>query len=138
MKDKKVIALIVLGVAAVVSLLWGTTSSPIRKRPATFTPEISKVPQGLPAPAQPPIKRKAVRTKFKSWKRRPFQPTQIPGQSSTLVLNGIIGGKVPKAMIGDLMVGVGDKIGNTKVVAIKKDSVTLNDGTKDFELIMKQ
>jgi len=138
MKDKKVIALVVLGVAAVVSLLWGTTASPVRKHTAIPAPEISQAPQGVSATAQATINRRAVRTKFKSWKRRPFQPTQVPGQSSSLVLNGIIGGKTPKAMIGDLMVGVGDKVGNNRVVAIKKDSVTLNDGTKDFELVMKK
>jgi hypothetical protein len=137
MKDKKVIILIVLGVAAAASLLWGTTSSPKRKQPAFSAPEISQAPQSVPTSAAA-INRRAVRSKFKAWKRRPFQSSQVPGQSSNLVLNGIIGGKVPKAMIGDLMVGVGDKIGNNKVVAIKKDSVTLNDGTKDFELVMKQ
>lgn len=138
MKDKKIIILIVLGVAAAVSLLWGTTSTPKRKQPAAEVPQVVQTSQSVPTPAQASITRMAVRTKFKSWKRRPFQPTQIPGQSSNLVLNGIIGGKVPKAMIGDQMVGVGEKIGNNRVVAINKDSVTLNDGTKDFTLVMKQ
>jgi hypothetical protein len=138
MKNKKIIVLAVLGIAAVVSLFYGLTSSPGRKRPALPATEISRIPQSVPIHSQAAIKRSAVRTKFKSWKRRPFQPAQIPGKPSNLVLNGIIGGKTPKAMIGDSMVGVGGRIGNNRVVAIKKDSVILNDGTKDFELAMSQ
>jgi len=138
MNNKKMITLIALGIIAAVSLFYGITSSPRPRRAAAPTAEISQPAANIPYASQAVITRRAVRTKFKSWKRNPFVPPETQEETSKLVLNGIIGGKIPKAMIGDSMVGVGDKIGNTTVIAIKKDRVVLNDGKKDFELVMKQ
>ena len=58
---------------------------------------------------------------------------------SKLSLNGIIAsGKTFKAMIGDSIVGKGDKISGNTVLEVQKDKVILNDGTKDFELKIEQ
>lgn len=84
-------------------------------------------------------KRRAARTQFRSWKREPFVPQGLPGSPSKLVLSGIIAhGNEFKAMIGDAIVGKGDRIGDNTVVEVRKDSVVLNDGVKDFEIKMEQ
>jgi len=44
----------------------------------------------------------------------------------------------PTAMIGDVIVKRGDKLGANTVVEINPDSIILNDGTKDFELKLKE
>ncbi len=137
MKDKKIIILIVLGAAAVISLLYGLMSSPKGRRAPAAAQDISQTHIRTPT-APVSIQRHAARTTFHSSPRSPFQATAAPAAGMNLVLNGIIGGKSPKAMIGDAMVGVGDRIGSNTVVAIKSDRVVLNDGTKDFEVVMKQ
>jgi hypothetical protein len=118
MQDKKVIALIVLTVLAVISLIYGVTASPKSRANSAATAE----GQVAIAPAQGAAKsvvstgRRARRSQFKAW-------------------NGIIWNKVrPKAMIGDAIVVEGDTVGANKVVDIQQDRVILNDGTKDFEL----
>lgn len=137
MKDKKIIILVVLGATAVISLLYGLLSSSGSRRAISATPVISQQPHEITA-TDTTVKRRAVRTRFKSWKRSPFRAAAAQDVTPSLVLNGIIGGKPPKAMIGDALVGVGDKIGGYTVAAVKSDRVILNDGTKDFEIIMKQ
>lgn len=137
MKDKKIVILIILGIAAVISLVYGLTSSPKARPAPVVTQDTGQSSKTAPLTAAS-IKRRAARTRFSSWKRSPFQATAAPAASSNLILNGIVGGRSPKAMIGDSLVGVGDKIGNNTVVAIKSDRVVMNDGTKDFEIVMKQ
>jgi len=136
MPNKKIITLIALGFFAFISLLYGITA-PTKWKAAAGSrmagPEAASPLKGIA-----PVKRRAVRSKFAAWKRKPFvqKTTEAPVQ---LVLQGIVGSpSAPKAMIGDSIVGVGGMVGNNRVVAIKKDSVVLNDGTKDFELFIKQ
>lgn len=133
MRDKKIIILILLSIFAVVSLIYGIRTLPKSgaKKAYTATGENSQVlPQTVVT-----TQRRAKRSKFTSWKRNPFVPKEVPGASSNLVLSGILGsGNNLKAMIGDTMVGKGDKVGNNTVVDIQRDKVILNDGTKDFEL----
>jgi hypothetical protein len=138
MQDKKVIALIVLTVLAVISLIYGVTASPKSRANSAATAE----GQVAIAPAQGAAKsvvstgRRARRSQFKAWKRSPFAKG-ITASTTTpaLTLNGIIWNKVrPKAMIGDAIVVEGDTVGANKVVDIQQDRVILNDGTKDFEL----
>lgn len=138
MKNKKVIILIVLGIFAIISLIYGITTGPKgRSRRA----EIAVGGNFQPASSQAILstQRRAKRSSFTSWKRNPFVPTGIPGTPSNLVLNGILSsGNNLKAMIGDNIVGKGDKIGNNTVIEIKEDRVILNDGTKDFELKLEK
>ena len=141
MQNKKVIILAVLGIGATASLIYGIVTPPQKtsrieqKREAVSYGDRKEGPST--APAQ--VKRRAARTKFASWKRRPFVPAGVPGKSSDLALSGILGaGANLKAMIGDAVVGKGDRVGNNTVIDIKKDRVILNDGTKDFELKLEQ
>ncbi len=141
-QDKKVVILIVLGIGAVLSLIYGVVTPP-KGRSA-----VSASKKALPTPQQEgqrgisgarSLNRRAKRTKFVSWKRSPFVPTGTPSAGSSLVLNGIVGTLgTPKAMIGGEIVGIGDNIGPNRVVAINADSVIINDGTEDFELKLER
>lgn len=134
MQDKKVLALIILVIFAIISLIHGITAPAKRK---IRTAASSKTESLLPAKGSFGVERRAKRTKFTSWKRSPFVPS---GMTSTeLILNGIIWNKTrPKAMIGDAIVVKGDRIAQNTVVDIKPDRVILNDGTKDFELKLEK
>lgn len=139
MKNKKVIILIILGIVALFSLIYGisTPAGGRRSVSVSTTPEVTRQSESAQVPGRTlGIKRRAKRTKFASWSRSPFIPKGIPGApSSGLNLKGIMWNeKNPKAMIGDAIVGKGDKIGGNTVIEAKKDRVILNDGTKDFEI----
>jgi len=135
--NKKVIALIVLGVGAVISLTYGIVTPPNGRR-APPPPQITPREKTKETVDSVVTKRRAVRTKFESWARHPFAPRAGAARQS-LSLNGIVGSpKNPKAMISDAIVGVGDTIGKYKVVAIKQDRAILSDGTKEIELKLKQ
>ncbi|MDP2912826.1 MAG: hypothetical protein Q8N91_02330 [Candidatus Omnitrophota bacterium] len=139
MKDKKVVILIILGICALISLSYGILSLPKGRRQAPPVSEaVSWAEKIKPAEGADGAHRRAARTKFKSWVKHPFAPKGGPA-SVRLVLSGIVGSaKNPKAMIGDVIVGVGDKVGQYKVVAVGKNRVILNDGAKDIELKLKQ
>lgn len=141
MQDKKVIALIVLAVLAVISLIYGVTASPKSKFRTAVTAggQVAKASsQSAPITALP-TGRRSKRSQFKTWKRNPFSSGQGASEPSGLTLNGIIWNKTrPKAMIGDAIVVKGDTIGTNRVVDIERTKVILNDGTKDFELSMEK
>ncbi|MFH0763584.1 MAG: hypothetical protein V1927_01090 [Candidatus Omnitrophota bacterium] len=143
MNNKKVIILIVLGIAAVFSLIRGITA-PARARRAisvSGTPDIIRQNENTPDVNEPAeIKRRAVRTKFKSWARSPFAPGGFSkSTSSSLSLGGIMwNAENPKAMIGDMIVKKGDKVGDYVVIQVRKDSVILNDGSKNIELKLRE
>lgn len=44
----------------------------------------------------------------------------------------------PLAIINDAIVKIGDKVSGNIIVDIKQDKVILNDGTNDFELLMRR
>jgi len=73
MQDKKVLALIILAVLAVISLIYGVTASPKGrgKRAAVAEGQSAIAPmqgaQGVVSTAQ-----RAKRSQFKEWKRSPY------------------------------------------------------------------
>jgi hypothetical protein len=142
MRDKKVVALIILTVLAVVSLIYGMTASPKSRTRSAVAPgaQVAIAPQQSAAKAVVPTARRAKRSQFKSWNRNPFSAGLAPSSTTTaLTLSGIIWNKdAPKAMIGDAIVMKGDAVGANKVVDIQQDRVILNDGTKDFELKLEK
>ena len=73
-----------------------------------------------------------VRSKFTDWDRNPF----VLGQKQdTLMIEGILWDeRNPSVMINGNILGVGDKVGDTTVVDIKPNSVTLKDKKGEFEL----
>ena len=132
----KVALVIVLGIAAIFSIIHGITApSPKRNRAALPAATVSKDQKSASSEKVLPEKRLAARTKFKAWRSHLFAPSGTSSDSSALILNGIFAkGKTYKAMIGDTIVMKGDKIGPNTVVDVQKNKVILNDGTKDFEL----
>mgnify|MGYP001595937369 CR=1 FL=1 len=135
MRDKKVVALIVLIVLAIISLIYGVTASPKGRAKNTTVIDSRAALASRGAEKVVSTKRRAKRSQFKTWKRNPFVTGQTALTKTKLTLNGIIWNKTkPKAVIGDAIVVKGDIIGADKVVDIQPDRVILNDGTKDFEL----
>ncbi len=143
MQNKKLIVLIVLGIGAIISLIYGVSSSPKgRSRPAVNSPAIG----GAPVPAAieqtrlaSSVKRRAKQSTFQSWSRSPFIPKSAKGSSYQMELSGILGsGKNLKAMINGQIVGKGDKLGSVTVTEIATDSVTLNDGSEEIVLKLEQ
>lgn len=137
MDIKKIILLIVLGIGAVFSLIYGI-SAPAKGK---YSSAVSKGQQAsvdsgkVGNPAEQAIRnpRRAKRTKFTTWSRNPFLQKRDSGGSSGLT--GILWDeKTPKAIINEAVVSIGNKIGEITVIDIKKDHVILNDGTKDYEV----
>ena len=57
---------------------------------------------------------------------------------SGLRLTGVLwDGREPRAIIGDDVYGLGDKIGTAKIIKITPDAVILKDATHEFELRLK-
>lgn len=138
MQDKKVIILIVLLIFAVMSIVYGIMTPSKYKRTAGPSVSTAQSPVDTSLAGNAAMKRKAKRTRFKSWKRNPFVSASSASPTA-LVLNGIIWSKEkPRAMIGDMIVTEGDKIGEVRIVDIKPNKVILNDGTKEFELKMEK
>ena len=136
-KQKKIVILIVLSIGAVISLIYGITASPKTRRSTSPAAEyVSSVKTAQSSRGIIPTERRAKRTEFNFWGRNPFAEKESPKVKVTkLRLNGILwDDAAPKAIIGDDIVGIGDKVGPNTVVDIKEDRVVLNNGTADFEL----
>ena len=141
MQNKKLIGLIVLGIGAISSLIYGiVTPSKVRrmaskgslhiKMQAKVTAEKSASSASVAATGGP------RKDSFTDWGRDPFS-SGPPATVSEMVLTGILwDSSAPLAMINDNPVAAGDKIGGCTVVEIKKDRVILKDDTKDFELLL--
>lgn len=83
--------------------------------------------------------RQARRSEYASWGRNPFLTKEIFLQKKTLGLSGVIWDSTnPRAIIDNTIVGVGDSVSGARVVEIRKSSVVLNDGERDFELELGQ
>ncbi len=141
MKNKKIIAAIVLSIAAVFSLVYGLTASPKGKGTAAPEPEaVQENTLSQPACSAASVKRNSAKTKFTSWDRNPFmlEPASVD-VFEKLTLNGILWDeKSPMAVINDEIKKIGDKAGGNTIIGITQNKVILSDGVKDFELILSQ
>jgi hypothetical protein len=76
------------------------------------------------------------------FERDPFMRSpeiSLEKEFSEIVLSGIIWDeKTPRAIIDGKIVGIGSRVKNNTVVAIKPDSVVLNDGEQDFKITLKK
>lgn len=131
MQNKKLVILIIVSILAIISLIYGIVSSP-KKRYVDNGPEVYQ----LQKKEVIPLKRSVGRTTFTSWGRNPFILKEVrEKKKAVLTLNGILWDKdKPKAVINDAIVGVGDSVGENKIVSIGQDYVILNDGTSDIKL----
>ena len=137
MQNKKLIILIVLGIAAVFSLIYGIVAPAKTRKNMPLGQEA--IHQGEKIESQNIVlspQRRAKKTKFSSWGRNPFLPKSATAESG---LTGIIWNEDnPKAIINDEIVAIGDKIDGKTVIDIKQDRIILNDGTKEFDLRLNQ
>lgn len=137
MNNKKLIIAIVLCIMAVISLIYGMRAAPKGERQAAPISEVSSQDEAVPtAPRIIPIKRRAAKTNFNFWGRNPFVQEETAVKAvEKFTLNGIMWDeKKPLAIINNDVVGIGDKVGESRIVGITKESVILNDGTRNFEL----
>ena len=137
MQNRKIIVLIILGIAAVFSLIYGITASSGGKRARAAKPSLVSEPETIQPVRKLLLKeRNAAKTQYKSWNRNPFiQEKMLGPKSSKLVLNGIIWNeKNPRVLINNTILSKGDRIGTNTVVDIKQKSVILNNGAEDFEI----
>lgn len=141
MPNKKLLVLIGLAAAALLSLIYGIlTPSGSRRSLSNASPEAGASASLPSANNLIPLEKHAPQVRYTGWGRNPFAPAaaSVP-VASDLVLTGIAWDeKIPKAVINDQIVGIGTKIGDRKVKTIRRDSVVLTDGTEDFELRIGQ
>ena len=138
MKNKKAVIAIILSIGAIISLIFGLTAgSKTRRKPSSEAVSVHETT--LPARHIVPTKRSTAKTDFVSWDRNPFAPKTTPAKVvAKFTLSGIIWDqKEPKALINNVVVGIGDEIDGNKVVDIKQDRVVLNDGTEDIILTLE-
>lgn len=140
MQNKKSVLLIILVVAALFSLVYGITTPSKAKRAISSEPIPKREDGILQVEGTTRSERDFKRSNFDLWGRSPFLPKGFGEEAPTgLVLRGITWDpKTPRAVINDSIVGVGSEVTGSKVVAIKENSVVLNDGTQDFELRLGQ
>ena len=139
MENKKLIILAVLAVFGIASLIYGITSPPRGKNGTLSAPKRGHEP--LPDKERiVPTARNASRSAYDEWGRNPFTPAGYGKvERPELTISGVIWDeKTPKAIINNDIVGVGAIIGPYTVIEIRRDSVTLNDGTKDTTLDLGQ
>lgn len=136
MRDKKIILLAVLAVAAVISLTYGLKSSSRGKEKTDTGPSPENPEVILELRDLAPLVRPARKDEFASWGRNPFIPRgSRGGASSVVILNGIAWDeKNPKAVINDRILGVGGEIAGYRVVEIKPASVVLSGEEGEREL----
>ena len=152
MQNKKLIVLIILGIAALFSLIYGITASPKGKDARAAKPAITREAEMIQPVKKLLLKeRHAAKTMFTSWGRNPFIQKKIQEkiqekipekppvpESLKLTLNGIMwNAQNPKVLINNTILSKGDKIGKNTIVDIKQKSVILNDSTKDFEIRLR-
>ncbi len=137
MKNRKLVILIILWIVAIASLIYGIVSEPRIKRGLSVEKyKIGQIEKVQLPDRIIPTKRHARRTEFNDWSRNPFAPAK---RATGLILNGIVWDEeTPRAIIGDVIVGIGDKVKDATVVDIKRESVVLRDDNGEFELIISK
>ena len=143
MKNKKLMALMILSGLAVISLVYGL-SAPTKGRGALRSGRRTTVEtEGVETVSVDrnimEVRRMAKRTEYTEWVRDPFTNREIGWENRQgLILNGIMWDSTePKAIINNEILGVGDEIGGKTVIGIEEDYVVLNDGTNDFRLTLR-
>ncbi|MFA5117250.1 MAG: hypothetical protein WC695_00180 [Candidatus Omnitrophota bacterium] len=135
MKDKKLLILIILGTAGILSLMYGITAT-IKDNAGIPVKEQDSYPLANVRSDRiiSAVERRAKKTSFSSYKRNIFSQKN----GGLTGLTGIIWDeKSPRAIIDDIVVGVGERVGEKTVVEIKKDRVILNDGAANSEVLLK-
>lgn len=120
------------------ALVWAffnfpTEKAPVAPGPATTIAPLTQISVPASVTAQIPGQIKIVDKQSESWGQDPFRsysyrtkPAATGSQSLEWSLAGIIYNNVnPLAFINKKTVRIGDKVGNATVIAIEKESVTI-------------
>jgi len=143
--DKKRVEIIITAVLTVVLILavinsMKTVKNKLKPPAAAALAQPSQQPSAALMQKMAPKKQQGA-PEILDWLRCPFSGKvySASGKSVKLKLTGILWDeKMPQALISDSIVKKGDSVGNYIVVKINKNSVVLNDGTKDIELTVGQ
>jgi hypothetical protein len=143
MKTKKetieiaVTSVLILVLIFAVSNAFRGRKKRVIQRPVGLATLGQRQPDSLKPSARPKPKDLESRMKELKWTRDPFiyTPTYAMGTTEDLKLDGIVWDKKsPKAMIGGVIVGVGERIGEYSIIGITPDSVILTDGENEIKL----
>jgi len=145
--DKKRLEIIVTGILILVLVFSWLNSFKVLKKKASQKATIRTASAQQAAAPRTALMPAAVSQvpgasdKDAQWGRDPFsgKAYSAQGQPMEFKLTGIVwDAQKPQAIVNEKIVEPGDLLGNCLVVKIGKDTVTLNDGTKDFEVRLGQ
>jgi len=133
--NKKLIILIILAISAILSLTNGISTAAKKKYNLPSDSEFLNQEKNTA-----PSKGYTKRTTYRAWGRNPFTLKKVAGKMyPNINLTGIVWRKgFLCAIINDGLMKVGDKIEGNTIVNVKKTGVTLNDGSKSFELKLEE
>jgi hypothetical protein len=136
MRNKKIIALAVLSVFAVISIIYGVTSPPKTNYGGRPAREAAVSGNTLLPDSIISVERKMPRSDYVGWGRDPFLSKNARLKSlSRFNLNGIAWDEEkPVAVINGEVVGIGDSIIGNTIMDITPDRVVLSDGQTTTEL----
>ncbi len=136
MKREKMLQMLLPFLVVVALVVWGRGLGSFRKKgslPASYDPGLG-AGGGSSSPSDI-LTRARARSSYSGWGRNPFDI--YAERSQTSILSGILWDRGnPQAMINGEIVGIGAKAGLYTVVDIQQDRAILNDGTKDFEVML--
>lgn len=145
--DKNKIQIMVTVVLVVVLILVSINSFnrikrklPPKSSPKAMPAETSELqPVSAPAVSEQERQTKYAQVASMEWMRDPFHGKIYLSAKGDidLKISGILWDeKKPSAIISDKIVNEGDTIGKYTVIKIEKESVILNDGVKNVELVI--
>ena len=136
MKREKILQVLLPFLVVVALVVWGRGLGGFRKKGSPVVPHDLGLGGGGESSASSDILTQGrARSSYPEWGRNPFDVYVERSQKS--ILSGILWDRGnPQAMINGEIVGIGAKAGLYTVVDIQQDRVILNDGAKDFEILL--
>lgn len=136
MKREKILQMLLPFLVVVALVVWARGLGSFRKKGSQGIFHDPGFGEGMISSSSSDVlTRVRPKTLYTEWGRDPFDVYAVKSQKS--ILSGILWEREsPQAMINDEIVGIGAKAGLYTVVDIKQDRVILNDGAKDFEVML--
>lgn len=136
MKREKILQMLLPFLVVVALVVWVRGMGSFRKKgPRGIFHDPGSGEGTISSSSSDVLTRVRPKTLYTEWGRDPFDVYAVKSQKS--ILSGVLWEREsPQAMINDEIVGIGGKAGLYTVVDIQQDRVILNDGTKDFEVLL--
>jgi hypothetical protein len=135
MKRERILQIFLPFLVVVALVVWVRGLGSFRKKGPPGAFDDGSLALSPRMPSSDILTRARLRSSYREWGRNPFEIYAEKSQKS--VLSGILWDRGnPQAMIDGEIVGIGTKAGLYTVVDIQNDRVILNDGAKDFEIIL--